>query len=132
MYSCVLWCRPLPVPLAVSCTPARIFVGETDAVLQTTAYREKGSSLCSIISYSFVSDGIPLMKRHSVRDNSTDVDNHFRILWSALDISILIYPHRLSKLYDQEITGSTTDYSLQREYRERFITVLHYQLEFCE
>eukprot|EP00116_Pleurobrachia_bachei_P011375 sb/3471637/ len=26
--------------------------------------------------------------------------------------------------------NSTTDYSLQREYRERFITVLHYQLEF--
>ena len=33
------------------------------------------------------------------------MDNHFCILWSALDISILIYPHRLSKLYDQEITG---------------------------
>eukprot|EP00116_Pleurobrachia_bachei_P018633 sb/3478895/ len=26
--------------------------------------------------------------------------------------------------------GSTTDYSLQREYRERFITLLHYLLEF--
>eukprot|EP00116_Pleurobrachia_bachei_P006924 sb/3467186/ len=38
------------------------------------------------------------------KDNSTGVDNHFCILWSALDISILIYPHRLSKFYDQEIT----------------------------
>ena len=40
----------------------------------------------------------------SQKDDSTDVDNPFCILWSAVKISILIYPHRLSKLYDQKIT----------------------------